>query len=76
MVDSGECISAQDLPKVFERIYRSDQSRSRQSGGAGLGLSIAKGIIEAHGGRIWAESESGHGSVFSFTLLKMTATNT
>jgi len=73
VVDTGEGISEKDLPKVFERSYRSDQSRSPQSGGAGLGLSIAKGIVEAHGGRIWVESESGQGSVFSFTLPKMKA---
>jgi len=71
VVDTGEGIPEQELPRVFERSYRSEQSRSPNSGGAGLGLSIAKGIIEAHGGRIWAESESGHGSVFSFTLPKM-----
>jgi signal transduction histidine kinase len=72
--DTGEGIPAQDLPKIFERSYRSERSRSRQSGGAGLGLSIAKGIVEAHGGRIWVNSEPGQGSVFSFTLPKVTTT--
>jgi signal transduction histidine kinase len=50
--DTGEGISIDDLPRVFERSYRSERSRSRQSGSTGLGLSIAKGIVEAHGGRI------------------------
>jgi signal transduction histidine kinase len=71
VADNGEGISTQHLPGIFERSYRVDQSRSRQSGGAGLGLSIAKGIIEAHGGRIWVKSEPGKGSVFSFTLPKV-----
>jgi two-component system sensor histidine kinase SaeS len=74
--DTGEGIPADDLSKVFERSYRSERSRSRQSGGAGLGLSIAKGIVEAHGGRIWANSEPGKGSVFVFTLPKVTANKT
>jgi signal transduction histidine kinase len=72
--DTGEGIPANDLDKIFERSYRSDQSRSRQSGGAGLGLSIAKGIIEAHGERIWVESVPGRGSIFSFTLPKVPTT--
>ena len=70
VIDSGEGIPAQQLPKLFQSTYRPDRSRSRDSGGAGLGLSIAKGIVEAHGGRIWAESEPGKGSAFSFTLPK------
>ena len=72
VADTGEGIPAQDFPHLFERLYRTDQSRSRVSGGAGLGLSIARGIVEAHGGRIWAESEVGKGSTFSFTLPKST----
>ena len=74
VIDDGEGIPARDLPRLFERTYRPDQSRSRNSGGAGLGLSIAKGIVEAHGGRIWVEREPGKGSVFSFTLPKAQAT--
>ena len=66
--DTGAGISPEDLAYVFERFYRSDRSRSRASGGAGLGLAIAKGIVEAHGGRIWAESEVGKGSTFSFSI--------
>jgi signal transduction histidine kinase len=76
VADTGEGIPDEDLPKVFERSYRSERSRSRQSGGAGLGLSIAKGIVEAHGGRIWVNSDLGRGSVFSFTLPKVPATKT
>lgn len=74
VTDTGEGIPAEDLTKVFERGYRSERSGSRQSGGTALGLSIAKGIIEAHGGRIWVYSEPDHGSVFSFTIPKATAT--
>jgi signal transduction histidine kinase len=70
VVDTGEGISADELSRVFQRSYRSEKSRSRQSGGAGLGLSIAKGIVEAHGGTIWVKSELGKGSSFSFTLPK------
>ena len=70
VADTGEGIPDQALDKVFERSYRVDPSRSRESGGAGLGLSIARGIVEAHGGRIWAESIPNRGSTFSFTLPK------
>ena len=76
VADNGEGIPADDLSRVFERSYRSERSRSRQTGGAGLGLSIAKGIVEAHGGRIWVNSEPGRGSVFGFTLPKISATKT
>ena len=66
--DSGVGISAEVLPHVFERFYRADPSRARASGGSGLGLTIAKSLVEAHGGRIWAESEVGQGSTFYFTM--------
>jgi len=69
--DTGEGIAAEDLPRVFERFYRGDKSRNRGTGGAGLGLAIARGFIEAHGGRIWVESEPGQGSRFSFVLPDM-----
>lgn len=68
--DSGEGISPDNLPHVFERFYRGDRSRNRSTGGAGLGLAIAKGIIEAHGGSISVRSQPGQGAAFSFTIPK------
>jgi signal transduction histidine kinase len=68
VTDTGEGISAEDLPNIFERFYRVDKSRARSTGGSGLGLTIAKRLVEAHGGRIWAESEPGKGSTFFFSL--------
>ncbi len=64
--DTGIGISREDLPHVFERFYKADKARSR--GGSGLGLAIAKHTIQAHGGNIWAQSEEGKGSTFSFSL--------
>ncbi|MCB0001474.1 MAG: HAMP domain-containing protein [Anaerolineae bacterium] len=68
VADSGEGIAAVDLPHVFDRFYRGEKSRSRATGGSGLGLAIAHSIVEAHSGRIWVESEQGHGACFFFTL--------
>jgi len=68
VVDTGEGIAAKDLPYVFERFYRSEKSRSRSTGGAGLGLAIARGIVEAHGGKIGVESERGSGTRFFMTI--------
>jgi signal transduction histidine kinase len=68
--DTGEGILPEDLPHVFERFYRGDKSRNHAKGGAGLGLAIAKGIIEAHGGSIRVESEFGKGTEFIISLPK------
>ena len=68
VADTGKGIPAEDLPNVFERFYRVDKSRARATGGSGLGLTIAKYLVEAHGGKIEARSESGKGSCFSFTV--------
>jgi signal transduction histidine kinase len=68
--DTGEGIPDEELSRIFDRFYRSERSRSRDTGGAGLGLSIAKGIVEAHGGRLWVESALGKGSPFGFALPK------
>ncbi len=75
VADTGEGIPAEELPKLFERFHRGDKARSRTGGGSGLGLSIAKGIVEGHGGRIWAESAPGRGAVFTFTLPRRLATD-
>jgi len=67
--DSGIGITKEHLPYVFARFYRVDKSRSRKSGGSGIGLTIAKQLVEAHGGKIWAESLGEHGGTsISFTL--------
>ena len=68
VVDTGEGIRPEDLPYVFDRFYRGEKSRNRATGGAGLGLAIARGIVEAHGGSIRVESEVGHGARFVFVL--------
>jgi signal transduction histidine kinase len=68
VADTGDGIAPEDLPRIFDRFYRGEKSRSRATGGAGLGLAIARGIVEAHGGRIWAESTPGCGTRIRFTL--------
>ena len=67
--DSGPGIASEHLPRLFQRFYRVDKARSRESGGTGLGLAIVKHIVIAHGGSVRVESELNHGSTFFFTLL-------
>ena len=68
VTDTGEGIPTDALPYVFDRLYRADPSRERGTGGSGLGLTIARQLVEAHGGSIWAESQEGSGSSFVFVL--------
>ncbi len=68
VADTGEGITAEDLPFIFERFYRVDRSRARATGGRGLGLTIARRLVEAHGGTIEVKSEPGQGCTFTFTL--------
>jgi signal transduction histidine kinase len=64
----GAWIPGDELERIFDRFYRLDRSRNRNQGGSGLGLSIARSLIEAHGGKIWAESEEGQSTTFTFKL--------
>ncbi|TAH27546.1 MAG: two-component sensor histidine kinase [Cytophagales bacterium] len=68
--DNGPGIEQKHLPRIFERFYRIDRSRSRDKGGTGLGLAIVKHILEAHNSRIFVSSKPGNGSIFSFKLKK------
>lgn len=68
IADNGRGIDAEALPHIFERFYREDPSRNRDTGGSGLGLAIVGQIVEEHGGRAWADSEAGRGTSVSFTL--------
>lgn len=68
--DNGKGISAKDLPNIFERFFRSDESRNSAQGGSGIGLSIVKKIIEDHGGYIWATSKEGEGTCMHFVIRK------
>jgi len=66
--DNGPGIPAESLERVFERFYRVDRARSRDTGGTGLGLSIVKHIVQGHGGEVWVKSELGKGTTFFLTL--------
>jgi signal transduction histidine kinase len=68
VADTGEGIAPEDLPHIFDQFFRGERSRSRETGGAGLGLAIAKRIVEAHHGQIWVESQVGAGTRFRFIL--------
>jgi len=68
VIDTGEGIPEEDLPNIFERFYRVDKSRARATGGSGIGLTIARRLVEAHGGNIEVHSDQGKGSCFSFTI--------
>ncbi len=74
VADNGPGIPAAELPHLFERFYRVDEHRNRRSGGMGLGLAIARGYVEAHKGKMWAESQEGQGTTIYFTLNQTTLT--
>jgi signal transduction histidine kinase len=75
VVDDGPGIPSEDLPHLFDRFWRGDQARRQATGGSGLGLTIARRLVEAHGGRLWAQSLEGEGSTFAFTLPAWIATH-
>jgi len=68
VTDTGSGIEPEDLPHVFDHFYKADKSRQRIHGGAGIGLALVRKYVELHGGKVWAESETGKGSKFSFTI--------
>jgi signal transduction histidine kinase len=68
VIDHGEGIAAEDLPHIWERFYRAEKSRSRSSGGSGIGLAVTRQLVLAMGGGIMVESTVGKGATFSFTL--------
>lgn len=70
VADTGEGIAEEDLPYIFERFFRADQSRNKKTGGSGIGLAIVKSIVEAHGGRVEVQSRKNHGSMFKLYLPK------
>ena len=66
--DTGEGVAPETQQRMFDRFWREDGSRARSSGGAGLGLAISQGLVQAHGGKIWAENRPGGGARVAFTL--------
>ena len=68
VIDEGPGVPRADQVRIFERFFKADRARPRSGGGTGLGLAIARHIVEAHGGRIWVESEEGHGATFRVAL--------
>jgi len=66
--DQGVGVSLDERSRIFERFYRGERERHRHTPGAGLGLYLAKAIVEAHGGRMWVESNPGGGTAFSFAI--------
>ena len=66
--DTGIGIAPANLPYIFERFYKQEQARASFGGGTGIGLAIVKGLVEAHGGEIWVNSQPGTGTIFTFTL--------
>ncbi len=68
VMNTGHGITPEDLPHIFERFYRGDESRARTTGGAGIGLTLVKHIVERHGGRVGVESSLGQGSVFTLEV--------
>ena len=68
--DNGKGIAAKDLPYIFDRFYRTDVSRNSSKGGSGIGLSIVRKIMEDHGGKVWATSREGIGTIMYFVLRK------
>ena len=70
MSDNGKGISMKDLPRIFDRFYRTDESRTSPQTGSGIGLAIVKKIIDDHKGRIWVDSTEGEGTTFHINLLR------
>jgi signal transduction histidine kinase len=68
--DTGDGLDSDELPHIFERFFRGDKARNRDEAGSGLGLTIAKGIVELHGGRIWAQPKRETGAAFVLTVPK------